>query len=338
MNLPAEEMERFARETLGLPGAAPLRISPLGGRGSDRSFFRLDCGEGFSAILIHYDPKRQENAYYADIGSFLHSAGIPVPRMHGHDREKCLMLMDDLGGEDLWASRNMPWSERRPLYLRTLKIVQRLHAIPEEGFPSASVPLMEGFGPDLYRWERNYFRDYFVSGVCGISLDSPSERLLEEELEALAERVLLSGHSLIHRDLQSQNVMLHRGEPFLIDFQGMRFGTPFYDLGSLLCDPYVTFSQTEVEELLAFYHSLTQGAWDWSSFRVHFWEASVQRLMQALGAYGFLGLNKGLTAFLHHIPAGIQNLGLAAARAESLPNLQGLTLQCAAALAAGRLR
>jgi aminoglycoside/choline kinase family phosphotransferase len=132
---------------------------------------------------------------------------------------------------------------------------------------------------------------------------------------------------LVHRDLQSQNVMIRDGEPFLIDFQGVRFGSPFYDLGSLLCDPYVSFSDNERHELLSFYYGLTKGDLDWATFQGSFWEASAQRLMQALGAYGFLGLEKRIKAFLAHIPAGLRNLHRAAAMA-SLPHLRELSAKC----------
>ena len=91
--------------------------------------------------------------------------------------------------------------------------------------------------------------------------------------------------------------MIRDGEPFLIDFQGMRFGNFFYDLGSLLCDPYVHFSSSELDELLSYYYGLSEWDLDWGSFQDRFWEASAQRLMQALGAYGFLGLRKGLRPF-----------------------------------------
>ena len=187
---------------------------------------------------------------------------------------------------------------------------------------------MESFGPDLYRWERDYFREHFVRNVCGIELEPSLERELESELSALGERLSGSVRCLVHRDLQSQNVMIRDGEPFLIDFQGMRFGCPFYDLGSLLCDPYVDFSDREREELLSFYYGLSEGNLDPASFRNYFWEASAQRLMQALGAYGFLALKKGLRAFLEHIPAGLHNLRNAAAQVASLPHLQELSLAC----------
>jgi hypothetical protein len=50
--------------------------------------------------------------------------------------------------------------------------------------------------------------------------------------------------------------------------------------------------------------------------------------MQVLGAYGFLGLEKGLEAYLDHIPSGLRNLHLAASQAASLPLLQELSRRC----------
>jgi aminoglycoside/choline kinase family phosphotransferase len=127
--------------------------------------------------------------------------------------------------------------------------------------------------------------------------------------------------------------MIRDNKPFLIDFQGMRFGSPFYDLGSLLCDPYVSFTDRERDQLLSFYSGLGQGFFDQTSFRNSFWEGSAQRLMQALGAYGFLGLKKGLKAFLDHIPAGIDNLLQASVQVASLPCLRELSQICRRAIA-----
>jgi len=332
-----DEMINFAREALGLSEVVSIEISPLEGRGSDRTFFRLKWNYNDSAILIHYDPKRLENTYYADIAKFLHDIDVPAPRLICHDPTDCLIVMEDLGDTDLWSLRNTSWETRRAFYQKTLTIVHRLHSFPEKDFPSGRVRLMEGFGHDLYRWERNYFRDHFVKDVCGIKLEPSFGQELEAELSGLAERLAGTRRSLVHRDLQSQNVMIRGGEPFLIDFQGMRFGSPFYDLGSLLCDPYVypepkaervNFSENDRDELLSFYYGLSKWDIDWATFQNTFWEASAQRLMQALGAYGFLGLKKGLKAFLKHIPAGLHNLLRAASHIASLPRLKELSLSC----------
>jgi aminoglycoside/choline kinase family phosphotransferase len=187
---------------------------------------------------------------------------------------------------------------------------------------------MEGFRLDLYRWERDYFRNHFVRDFCEIKLGPSSGRKLEAELSGLANRLSRTKRCLVHRDLQSQNVMIRDGNPFLIDFQGMRFGSPFYDLGSLLCDPYANLSEAERGELLSFSYGLTPRDLDWISFQNTFWEASAQRLMQALGAYGFLGMKKGLHAYLKHIPAGLQMLRQAVKHVPTLPRLHDLSQEC----------
>ena len=57
-----------------------------------------------------------------------------------------------------------------------------------------------------------------------------------------------------------------------------------------------------------------------------------QRLMQALGAYGFLGLRRGKTGFLAHIPHALDLLAAVTGVAGSLPRLHGLALRCRGAL------
>ena len=122
--------------------------------------------------------------------------------------------------------------------------------------------------------------------------------------------------------------MISNGKTVLIDFQGMRKGCPFYDLGSLICDPYVTFTTEERDELISFYYELIKPAYNRDEFVNNFWEASAQRLMQALGAYGFLGLKKNKPAFLNHIDNGLKNLLIATTSAQTLPVLHELAGKC----------
>lgn len=332
------EITARAREILDLPAATPVEWIPFADRGSDRAYFRLRCPDGQSMILVRYRQSRKENGYYAAISWFLEENGIPVPRILYHDADRGLILQEDLGDEDLWALRNEPWEVRGPLYRKTLEVVAALHAIPEEDFVRDPVPLMESFSPELYRWERAYFREHFVGALCGIALAPGEEEALERELAALALRLGRHRESLIHRDLQSQNVMIRGGDPVLIDFQGMRFGSRYYDLGSLLCDPYVPFSDAERQELLSFRRGLGAPE-EQEDFADAFWEASAQRLMQALGAYGFLARERGLTRYLAHVPAGLANLLMSAGRARSLPRLEELCLRCGLVLReTGRLQ
>jgi aminoglycoside/choline kinase family phosphotransferase len=109
---------------------------------------------------------------------------------------------------------------------------------------------------------------------------------------------------LVHRDFQSQNILLRNGQAYLIDFQGMRPGLAHYDLASLLFDPYVDLSSAERDELLEHYCGHKADADFLRTLRL----CAMQRLMQALGAYGFLGLVKGSRHFLAHVPAALRSL------------------------------
>ena len=129
---------------------------------------------------------------------------------------------------------------------------------------------------------------------------------------------------LVHRDFQSQNVLIDRGDAWLIDFQGLRPGLAQYDLASLVYDPYMTLEAEDRETLINFYIGkvLDAGGEIEPDFRSTLDLCAMQRLMQALGAYGFLGLVKQRAAFLDHIPAALKSLrevldrvpGLAATR------------------------
>lgn len=328
MSHSSTEIGATIRKVLGIREDQPLSIIPIARGGSARSFYRVRSGNRAICIFMHYDRDRQENNYYAAQAGFLRGIGVSVPQIFHHDAAGGIILMEDLGECDLWRYRQATWDIRRQYYLKTLDMIRKLHALQPGDASLAWLPLMEAFGPELYRWERDYFREHFVQGVCRIELNAAEAEALEAELALMAEGLVGMATCLIHRDLQSQNVMICGNEPVLIDFQGMRFGHPCYDLGSLLYDPYVTFTAAEREELLQYYYSFYEKEHDLAHFRAIFQQASVQRLMQALGAYGFLGRQRNQPGFLAHIPAGLANLVEAASDNPQLRLLKGLAMRC----------
>ena len=326
------EVGAFVRHALKLAESDPVRLNPLSRGGSNRSYWRIRYGGDRSAVLMRYQSEPAENGLHAAIASFLQGIGVTVPRIIQHDAVRRFIVMEDLGDRDLWSLRDQSWAVRRICYRKALILVHKLHGFPPADFPSQAVPLMEPFGPDLYRWERDYFQDHFVRALCGLDIGRQAAAELEAELSRLAERLEETGPVLIHRDFQSQNIMIRGGEPVLIDFQGMRFGSFFYDLGALLYDPYVSFTESERLALLRDHYERHGAGLDWPEYEERFREASAQRLMQSLGAYGFLGLKRGRRDFLAHVGNGLANLIDASTRAKNLPALRNLARKCREAL------
>jgi aminoglycoside/choline kinase family phosphotransferase len=143
---------------------------------------------------------------------------------------------------------------------------------------------------------------------------------LAGEFAALARAVAAQPLVLVHRDFQSQNIMLDRDRIGLVDVQGMRLGPVGYDVMSLLHDPYVDLAPDVRRALLDHWLDAVRAlpvlaGHTREEVEAMALAAGLQRLMQALGAFGFLGRVKGKRSFLDHVPRGLAQLGDILARA-----------------------
>lgn len=322
-----DELTAWTRARLNWEAGRGVDLVPILKGGSDRRYFRVLAGD-FSCILMEYGTDKEENQYYGRIGAFLKERGVAVPEIHAHDPAARLLWMEDLGAVDLHALRDRSWEERRALYRQTLAEGARLHAVPPEEAQQAGVPMMPRFDAALYAWERDYFYREFVGGACHIHLTGTDLAALEAELGPMAAALVAAPQGLVHRDFQSQNVMVHGGRCHLIDFQGMRPGCCAYDLASLLLDPYVELTDHERRILLDDYRAGAAHLPAEVDLERLYRMAGVQRLMQALGAYGFLGLKKGRSAFLAHIDPALVRLTAVVEELGGLPVLAALLRRC----------
>ncbi|MDR2462671.1 MAG: phosphotransferase [Verrucomicrobiales bacterium] len=296
-----------SRRVLRLNVREPLTMTPILKGGSDREFFRL-TGGGASWIVVRYGLEREENALFADIAAFLNSGGVPVPDIIRHDAANRVLWMQDLGATDLYAASADGHAPDLALYELTISAAATLHRRGWDAARRAGLRLMPGFDETLYAWERNYFYDEFLSAVRRIPLTVRERGKIEAELSPSAARLARRADDLVHRDFQSQNIIISGGRPFFIDFQGLRRGTRHYDLASLLFDPYMNFSAADRERLINFAFRAGADGQSETQFRHDLLCAAIQRLMQALGAYGLLGIKKGRVEFLCHIPRAVANL------------------------------
>jgi aminoglycoside/choline kinase family phosphotransferase len=291
-----------------------IKITPIEKGGSDRKFYRIRCSSEQTLILVKYNLEREENRHYVEIAQFLKVHGIRAPKIYFHDPEEGLIWLEDIGEEDLFSHRNESWLVRRAFYESALDEVAKLHSLPESFCVEMRNRLPAEFNAALYVWEQNYFFENCLGRYFEIKDAQLCELAALPALGEIAKYLASLPRVLVHRDFQSQNILIRNGQAYLIDFQGMRPGLAEYDLASLLFDPYVDLSQAERAELIEYY----RGENSKNGFEERLRLCAMQRLMQALGAYGFLGLVKGHKQFLKHIPAAVKSLRAIAAAIDGL--------------------
>jgi N-acetylmuramate 1-kinase len=297
------------KTALVLEGFDPVGLHPIEKGGSSRHFYRV-ISTSQSVILVHDLGEKEENRHYAALASFLSSRMVPVPRVLAQSPEEGLLWLEDLGEDDLWSFRNESWEVRRPLYESVLRGLLLLHRIPPHVSDREGLPLQIAFDERLYRWEQEYFMEHCLGGLFFITEKEIAPLREGKAFQRLASSLASKPKQLIHRDFQSQNILVRNGAASFIDFQGMRPGLAQYDLASLLCDPYVTLSPEERSYLLEYYKKILEesGGPVNDDFERVFWQCAVQRLMQALGAYGNLSLNLGKRHFRVHVSPALANL------------------------------
>lgn len=286
---------------------AQVKIAPIERGGSDRKFYRIRFSAEQTVVLVKYDLERAENRRYVEVAQFLAANRIRVPEIYFHDPTEGLIWIEDLGKRDLWSYRAESWLVRRAFYESALNEIAKLHRLPAADSAQIRRDGPPQFDAALYLWEQQYFFENCLGRYFGVEEKRLEELAALPVLNEIAERLASFPRVLVHRDFQSQNIIMRNSQAHLIDFQGMRPGLAEYDLASLLYDPYVRLTSKEQAELLEYYLNVAEIRDAQFDEKVRL--CAMQRLMQALGAYGYLGLVKCNKAFLEHIPAALCSLG-----------------------------
>lgn len=291
------------------------------GHGSERRFARLREGER-RAVLMISPPGDPDHDRCLAINSFLYDLGLGAPAVLAQDQRTRSVLFEDLGDQTLERLVAGRPEQAADLYDRVLDRLADLQTFGAESRHRCPSAHDRSFDHEHLRWETDYFRQRFLGEHCGT--ESATLEALEPELEALALAALEQPCTLVHRDFQSQNILIKDGMVRLVDVQGMRWGPVAYDVASVLFDPYVGLEDglrarllDEFPRRLADRGGLVLDADRWRSMVM---TAALQRLMQALAAYAFLGRVKGKTGFLRHIPKAMASLrSLTAATLDAVP-------------------
>jgi len=299
----------------------------IGTGGSDRTYYRISHKDK-TAILMRCIEADQDYIRHITYTRFFRKCSLPVPEMYVIDETNKQALFEDLGDLSLysWLKCRRSADEIEALYKKVLDIVVQLQTVAADRISECPMLQKRVFDHDHLRWETGYFMEWFIRGINKI-YDSKPE--LDTEFKRLANDVAAFPKTLLHRDFQSQNIMVSRDTiPRLIDYQGARLGSAAYDIASMLWDPYYRIEDSLRERLIEYYILRMKQAltiFSEADFRKSLLPCRLQRHMQALGAYGFLSLNKGKTHFLKHIPQAVEYLKKETALAkETYPVLHAL--------------
>jgi aminoglycoside/choline kinase family phosphotransferase len=259
---------------------SPIDIIPLKGDGSDRKFFRIILKKGTVILILPQAGelgKKEAYSYYK-IGKYLKENQIPVPEIFDYDEELGLLFVEDLG--DLRLYDIVDSNIKKCYYKKAIENLVKFQGLIKHFDPFWSYDPIDYDLQFLWEKEVLYFKEWYVERYKNEAL---SYDYLNELKICLQHSLNFKYRVLLHRDYQSKNLMIKKGKIYIIDFQGTRIGPPWYDLASLLYDPYLKDWDLDIDKFLDYYIELS--GYDETSVISQVYYFAVVRLMQALAAY-----------------------------------------------------
>jgi len=302
-------------KAFGSRSKTAIERQQLAGDGSQRRWERLRCGPKTLILGDHGIRSQagvQEVDAYVAIGCHLWNHELPVPEIYAADRQAGLVFLEDLGDTNLQHFvLQKPGDEAvKNLYRRVIDHLRRLAFEGCRDFDIGWTWQTSHYDHGvIVKAECRYFLEAFINGYLGRSEQIST---YAQEFDSLAEVTLRwQVIGLMHRDMQSRNIMLKQGrDPVFIDFQGARLGPVQYDLASLIIDPYAALDEKSQDAL--FEYARDSYAQNHQATRQHFENGfrycCLTRNLQILGAFAFLSRQQGKTAFEAYLPRALWQL------------------------------
>jgi len=274
-----------ALETLH-PGA---RLETLVGDASTRRFHRLHLAGGGTRIVMDYGAPFEGETDDVRLARIFERAGLPVARVFEVLREAGCLVLEDLGDETLEAALAKGTGERgaprRDLYGKAIALAASIATRGTASLLRSDRAKGPALNEERFRFEMRFFVENFVVRFLG---RPEASHALTSALDSLARDTAAHPRVLCHRDFHCRNIMvLSDGVLALVDIQDARWGPDTYDVASLLRDAYVDIDEEEVFALLEAYRLQLPGPPDPVGFRDRFHLVAAQRMIKALGTFGY---------------------------------------------------
>ena len=291
----------------------------LKGDASDRIYFRINyflkkhATEKSSLIVMQLkEPELQKEPDFNRMQKFLHHLDMPVPEIIFYDAPRGLLFLEDGGDTHLEdVTRNSP-EKMIAWYQKAIELIVVMQTRVTKNMRPYCPAYTLKFDAEKLMWEMNFMIKHYIKGYLNQNLNQDDENKIQAALLNLCETLADEERVFVHRDFHARNLMVHRDNLMLIDFQDARMGPRQYDLVSLLKDSYVVLKEEARNELLNYYlqrmEQEEKRKFPRTPFMKAFAEMSIQRNLKAIGTFAFQYMENKNDRYLEYIAPTLQHI------------------------------
>ena len=313
------------------PGVRECCLSKLVGDASARQYFRYVAHPGESYILATYPEAFDPHQFpYKQVYDLLRGIGLPVPKIIRMDGKLGIVLQQDLGDESLEQHfLTATEQQRKNLLFQTIDYIVAIQQRGVKELRPEYAASHLALDKEKLSSELRFFYHHYLSGYRKSPVEN--ENRLMEELTCLVSQLARYPRLLCHRDYHVRNLILNDNQVYIVDFQDARWGPPLYDLVSLLKDS-IQLETQETSEYQDYY--LTHSTWQSATltqirqdFHHQFHLTCAQRLLKALGTYGYQVTACGNLPYKQYIPGTLSRVVASLQDLEEFPYIRSVMEQ-----------
>lgn len=309
----------------------PYSLQPLDGDAGHRNYYRASLPESKQTFILvndHEISASKESHSFFVLQKYFYKNKIAVPKVVKiFEKENCALL-EDLGKLSLQQSHIVSPENSFELYQQSIELLHKMHSLPLDRFPFSKKTLNAQKMVDEVRWAIENIQKCFSKDAIAQTSSSKNNfqrqplkkenPLFEVDLSTLLQEVkswgatLTTPPCLVHRDYHSKNIMVKNKKVYTIDFQDSVIGSQFYDIVSLVEDPYVDLDFAIKERLKKYFFDstsiLSHTSYSYEEFKQAYIPHAVQRLLKACGSFASFKNISNNKDYLKHIPICFKNI------------------------------
>tara|TARA_B100000767_G_scaffold91551_1_gene87973 strand:- start:421 stop:1410 length:990 start_codon:yes stop_codon:yes gene_type:complete len=269
-------------------------VSEIKGDASKRKYYRAKEGKNSLIIMDSSLEKRNFNNFLKYTELFKNN-NIKVPNIISKDSDKKILIIEDLGNNLIYDKTNK--NNFSKIYKSAIKNI-------------LSIQKIENKNISLYKKEKYFsesflFIEWVTKKFLNLKISKEDENKLTKSLNFLVDSINHKNKRLIHRDYHSKNIFFKDSKITIIDYQDSLYGSPLYDLVSLVNDCYRDVDNNQknilVNYFLTEFNQDNKFNFSKDEFLYNFNLISAQRHMKASGIFCRLSILNNRHNYLQHL-------------------------------------
>ena len=219
-------------------------ISEIKGDASKRKYYRAE-EENKSLIIMDSSLEKRNFNNFLKYTKLFKNNNIKVPNIISEDSEKKILIIEDLGNNLIYDKTNK--NNLLKIYKSAIKNILNIQKIKNKN--------ISFYKKEKYFSESSLFIEWVIKKFINLNITKSDENKLIKSLNFLVNSINNKSNKLVHRDYHSKNIFFKDDKITIIDYQDSLYGSPIYDLVSLLNDCYRDIDHKQKNILINYFLS-----------------------------------------------------------------------------------